>query len=102
VHRQAWPQADAVAALAGGAEAALVDDVAAVLTGVRKAKSEAQASMRADVASATVTGSAVQIGRLTLASDDIRAAGRIADLVLTEADGPITVTAVLAVAEENA
>ena len=53
VHRQPWPSADAVAALAGDADAALVDDVAAVLTGVRKAKSEMKASMRADVATAT-------------------------------------------------
>jgi valyl-tRNA synthetase len=102
VHRQVWPDADAVAALAGGADAALVDDVATVLTGVRKAKSEAQASMRAEVATATVTAPAAQVARLGAAAADIKAAGRIAELAFAEADGPIAVSAVLAPAQETA
>jgi valyl-tRNA synthetase len=99
VHRQAWPEAAEVAALAGDADPALVDDVAAVLTGVRKAKSEAQASMRAEVASAVIHGPADQITRLVHAADDIKAAGRVHELVLQPQDGPLSVDVVLAVAE---
>jgi valyl-tRNA synthetase len=38
IHRQAWPKADRLEALAGSGDPALIDDVASVLTGVRKAK----------------------------------------------------------------
>ena len=102
VHRQPWPNADAVAALAGDADAALVDDVAAVLTGVRKAKSEAQASMRAEIATAEITAPAGQAARLAAAAADIRAAGRIADLTVTGGDGPLSVAVVLAPSGEPA
>ncbi len=102
MHKQPWPEAEAVAALAGGADAALVDDVSAVLTGVRKAKSEAQASMRAEIESATVTAPATQAARLRAASGDIRAAGRIAALAIDDADGPISVAVVLAPTGEPA
>ena len=96
VHLQSWPDAGAVTALAADGDAALVDDVAAVLTGVRKAKSEMKASMRADVSTATVTAPAVQAARLRTAVGDICAVGRIASLTITEAEGPIEVVAELA------
>jgi valyl-tRNA synthetase len=96
VHLQSWPDAGAVTALAGDGDAALVDDVAAVLTGVRKAKSEMKASMRADVSTATVTAPTVQAARLRTAAGDICAVGRIASLTITEAEGPIEVVAELA------
>ncbi len=96
VHRQPWPDAADVATLAGDADARLVDDVAAALTGVRKAKSEAQASMRAEIATAVVTAPAEQAARLRSAGDDIKAAGRITALDVLDGEGPVTVTAVLA------
>ena len=96
LHRQSWPSADQISALAADDDPALIDDVAAVLTGVRKAKSEAKASMRADVTTATVTASAAQITRLAAAAGDIQAAGRIAELVFVDGSGPISVQAVLA------
>ena len=96
LHRQSWPSADQISALAADGDPALIDDVAAVLTGVRKAKSEAKASMRADVTTATVTASAAQITRLAAAAGDIQAAGRIAELVFVDGSGPISVQAVLA------
>jgi valyl-tRNA synthetase len=96
IHRSPWPVAADLSTLAGGADAALVDDVAAVLTLVRKAKSEAKVSMRADVSSTVITTGAQQAARLRLAVEDLKAAGRIATLVITEADGPLDVTVVLA------
>ena len=53
---------------------------AAVLGEVRKAKSEAKRSMRADVAVATVTDTAPRLALLALAESDVRSAGRIAEL----------------------
>ena len=96
IHRQSWPSANQISAVAADGDPALIDDVAAVLTGVRKAKSEAKASMRADVTTATVTASAAQITRLAAAAGDIQAAGRIAELAFVDGSGPISVQAVLA------
>ena len=96
VHRSPWPDGAAIGALSAGQDPALVADVAAVLTGVRKAKSEASASMRADVDVAVVTAEPGAAERLRLVVADIAAAGRIADLTIVEAAGPISVTATLA------
>jgi valyl-tRNA synthetase len=67
-----------------------------VLTGIRRAKSEVKASMRADVVIATVKASPAQTTRLRQAADDIAAAGRIATLELVEGDGPLTIDVTLA------
>ena len=96
IHRSSWPDSAELAQLAGDADAAVVDDVAAVLTLVRKVKSEAKASMRADVTSAVITASADQIARLQLGVEDLKAVGRIADLSFAVGDGPIEVSVVLA------
>ncbi len=96
IHRSPWPDSAELAKLAGDADAAVVDDVAAVLTLVRKVKSEAKASMRADVASAVITATADQIARLQLGVADLKAVGRIADLTFAVGDGPIEVSVVLA------
>jgi valyl-tRNA synthetase len=96
VHRQEWPQVQALLDLAGDADAATVDDVAAVLTLVRKSKSEAKVSMRADVASAVITAEADSIERLSAVEGDLQAAGRIHELSLIAAEGPISVEVVLA------
>jgi len=99
VHRSSWPDSAQLAALAGDADATLVEDVAAVLTLIRKAKSEAKASMRADVTSCVITASTGQITRLQLGIDDLKAVGRIAELSFVEGDGPIDVQVVLAPVE---
>ncbi|MFM8895320.1 MAG: class I tRNA ligase family protein, partial [Actinomycetales bacterium] len=96
VHRSAWPQAADLRTLSQGAQTSLIDDVAAVLTAVRKAKSEASASMKAEITQCTVSAEAEVIARLSLAAEDVKAAGRIADLVLVQATGPIQVSATLA------
>ena len=96
IHRSSWPDAAALSALAGDADPALVDDVAAVLTLVRKVKSEAKVSMRADVTSAVIVAPPAQAARLRLAAGDLKAVGRIGMLTITDADGPLDVRVVLA------
>ena len=58
VHRAAWPVA---AELPAGGDPAVVTAAAEALAGVRKAKSDAKQSMRADVETATVTAPAEQV-----------------------------------------
>jgi valyl-tRNA synthetase len=80
VHRAPWP----TPALTDG-DPALLGTTAAVLGRVRRAKSERSLSMRAEVARVEVSAPAAQIARLRAAAADLRAAGRVAELVLNEA-----------------
>ena len=95
IHRQVWPVATDVAQTASDGDAAVVDAVAAALSGVRKAKSDAKTSMRTDVATAVVTGPAADMARIKAVADDLKAAGRIQELTLTDSDSPIEVSVTL-------
>jgi valyl-tRNA synthetase len=94
IHRAAWPTTAELEHSLG--DPAVVDDVATVLSAVRKAKSDAKVSMRADVAAAVVTGDADALGRVEEAADDLAAAGRIAHLTFVPAGGPLTIEVTLA------
>ena len=83
VHRATWPDAGLVRAAAGPGDPQVLDLVASVLSDVRRAKSDAKASMRAEVSRAQVVGTAADIALLATAREDLAAAGRIAVLDLT-------------------
>ncbi|WP_243716468.1 valine--tRNA ligase [Actinomadura sp. KC345] len=89
VHAASWPSA---AELPPGGDPVVLAATGEALRQVRKAKSEAKASMRADVASAVVRGAEV----LRISRPDLAAAGRIADLTLEDAPAGLTVDVVLA------
>jgi valyl-tRNA synthetase len=93
VHRALWPTATE---LPRGGDPAVVEVVAEALAGVRKAKSDAKVSMRADVSEATVTAPAVQVPLVEAARGDLTDAGRIAALSVVAGSGPLTVEVVLA------
>ncbi|HET6954212.1 MAG TPA: class I tRNA ligase family protein, partial [Acidimicrobiales bacterium] len=95
VHRSPWPDAAALREVAEAGAAAPSDEpdpavlavVAAVLSEVRKAKSEAKRSMRSEVDVATVTDTADRLALLAMAADDLCSAGRIAELRPVAGDG---------------
>jgi valyl-tRNA synthetase len=95
VPRSAGPAPTDLGLLAGSADPALLADVGAALSGVRKAKSEAKASMRAEVERAVVHGPAEALDRIALAADDLRGAGRIEVLALEPGAEAISVDVVL-------
>jgi Valyl-tRNA synthetase len=80
VHLAPWPEPDE---LPGDGDPAVLTAVAAVLRQVRKAKSEAKASMRAPVARVEVAGPGA--GPVRLGADDLCAAGVIEEFVLEPA-----------------
>jgi len=84
VHRAAWPTGGEVAVDDG--DVRLLTVVGEALSQVRKAKSEAKVSMRTELASAVVRGPAASVELLAAAADDLRSAGRIADLRLEPAE----------------
>jgi valyl-tRNA synthetase len=93
VHLALWPTATE---LPTGGDPAVVEVTAEALAGVRKAKSDAKQSMRADVESATVTAPAEQVPLVEAARSDLTDAGRIASLSVVAGEGPLTVDVVLA------
>lgn len=80
VHRATWPDAAQLREQAGAADRSVLEVASEVIAAVRKAKSDAQVSMRTEVASATISASPAVWERVELASGDLRAAGRIAEV----------------------
>jgi valyl-tRNA synthetase len=86
VHTASWPTGDEVRNAAGAEHAGIVLDVAAAVTAeVRRAKTEAKASLRADVTRVTVRDTSERLAALRAAEADVKEAGHIADLVTEEA-----------------
>ncbi|CAN5286803.1 valine--tRNA ligase [soil metagenome] len=84
IHIAAWPT------LESEAPSGLLPAVSAALIGIRRAKTDAKASQKTDVLSATLTGPAI----IAEAADDLKAVGRIAELTVVEGD-EIAVTEVV-------
>jgi valyl-tRNA synthetase len=99
VHRGDWPRHEPLEDGVTADEAEVLRDTSLALAGVRKAKSEAKTSMRTDVRVAVVRGPAESLDRVHRAADDLKAAGRIAELRLERAEGPLTVDVELTVAD---
>ena len=83
IHHASWPtELDLGAAAA--ADPATVDAVAAVLAGIRGAKSQAKVSMRAELSRVVVTGPQALLDAAALAAEDLRKSGKVTgELVFT-------------------
>jgi valyl-tRNA synthetase len=77
VHTAEWPSPSGA-----GGTIALLPLVSEALIGIRRAKTDAKASQKTDVVSATLSGPAL----LERAIDDLKAVGRIAELTFVEAE----------------
>ncbi len=94
VHRAPWPDPQELRAVATGlrgpnavaADPLVFEVAAAVLGEIRKAKTAARASMRADVARVLVRDTAERLAALFPAAADVREAGRVTELATEEAD----------------
>ncbi len=101
VHRAAWPSAADLQADPGAepgrgvhGDPAVLGAVAEVLRQVRKAKSEARLSMRAEISRLSVSGPHAALVRQ--AQDDLCAAGNVEEFVLDPAGPDSTVSVTLA------
>ncbi|MCG5213945.1 valine--tRNA ligase [Streptosporangium sp. KLBMP 9127] len=90
VHRATWPEP---AELGAGGDPGVLAAVGEVLGRVRRAKSEAKVSMRAEVARLTVTGP--QADAVRQAQDDLCGAGHVEEFVLDTTPGPLAVEVTL-------
>jgi len=87
VHRSPWPDADELRRSAAEADPLVGDLAATVLGEVRKAKTAAQVSMRAEVATVVVRDTVDRLAALALTADDVKEAGRVSELRTEPADG---------------
>jgi len=100
IHRSSWPTAKELEAGLDATNADLLPLASQALFGTRKAKSDAKASMKADVTSAVMTAPAGVLERLEVLSRDLKAAGRIGALTFAPADEIAVTEVVLAPAAE--
>ncbi len=82
VHRAAWPESGPLRTAAAGADPTALRHVGEALAGLRRAKTEAKVSQKAEITGARITAPAATLALVEAAAADLRAAGRVADLVL--------------------
>ena len=85
IHRSSWPTVDELTDGLDAGNHGLMELASVALFGLRKAKSDAKASMKAEVISATLQAPAAALTSVRLFESDLKAVGRIAELSLTEA-----------------
>jgi valyl-tRNA synthetase len=101
VHQSSWPERAEVAPESAESAAAphdgfdVFDVAAAVLADIRKAKTAAKKSLRADVERAVVHGPEAQLAALEAARSDVTEAGRVAELVTEPGSPELTVDVLL-------
>jgi valyl-tRNA synthetase len=101
VHLATWPDGAALAALAGDGVPAVLSDTSIVLSQIRRTKSEAKLSMRAEIATAHLSGPAEAVQRVLLARDDLSGAGRIGELTAAAGGDDLHVAVTFAAPEAD-
>jgi valyl-tRNA synthetase len=91
VHRASWPAAQSLLDAAPGGHPPVLEVAAEALSAVRKAKTAANLSLRAQVATVTIVDTEARIQALRAAERDIREAGRIEELILSVGEPAISV-----------
>lgn len=77
IHRSAWPEASELRVFSKEQAASMLQSASEALMGVRKAKSDQQLSMKAEIASLTIKAPAGKLEELTTLEADLRAVGKI-------------------------
>jgi valyl-tRNA synthetase len=102
IHHAAWPTAADLGS-AAASQPLVLDAVAAALTGIRGAKSQAKAKMRAPLSRVVITGPEALVTAAQEAQDDLRAVGTIVgelEFVADESAKELRVSAELAPTED--
>jgi valyl-tRNA synthetase len=94
VHRAPWPATQEIPV--GNGDPGMLETVSVVLSGLRKAKSEAKASMRTPIERAVVLAPSSEEAHIAAAGADLRAAGRVEVLELRQGEAIEVIEVVLA------
>jgi valyl-tRNA synthetase len=98
IHRSTWPTVDELTHGLDASNHGLMELASVALFGLRKAKSDAKASMKAEVVSATLQAPAAVLTSVRVFESDLKAVGRIAELSYAEAAEVAVTDVVLEVA----
>ena len=90
IHSQDWPQPVELSVAAAG-DPTVLAETSVVLSGIRKAKSEAKVGMRTEVRTAEIAGPTTSLAKVRAAQGDLAAAGRIAKLIEIDDAGHLRV-----------
>ena len=96
VHRNPWPDAAELRAVAAGVDPAVSDVAAEVLGEIRRAKTEAKKSLTAPVDRVVVTDTAARLAHIAQTLDDVRAAGKVTEPITVVEGSVFAVTVTLA------
>jgi valyl-tRNA synthetase len=86
IHRASWPVVDELTDGLDAGNAGLLELASIAVGGVRKAKSDAKASMKAAVESATIQAPAAVLTSLRVIESDLKSVGKISALTYAEGD----------------
>ena len=98
IHRSSWPTVSEVTEGLDQGNHGLMELASVALFGLRKAKSDAKASMKAEVVSATLQAPAAVLSSMRIFESDLKAVGRIAELTYSEGDEVAVLDVVVEVA----
>jgi len=90
IHRSTWPEVSELEGFTHGQSATMLKTASDALMGVRKAKSDQQLSMKAEISSLTIKAPAGKLEELRSLESDIRSVGKI-DLITFEAGEEISI-----------
>jgi valyl-tRNA synthetase len=91
IHRSAWPETSELAGFTKGQAASMLQSASEALMGVRKAKSDQQLSMKAEITSLTIKAPAGKLEELRALESDIRSVGKI-DAIVFETGEEIAIS----------
>ena len=77
IHRSAWPEATELAGFTKGQAPSMLQSASDALMGIRKAKSDQQLSMKAEISSLVIKAPAGKLEELKALEADLRAVGKI-------------------------
>ena len=100
IHRSTWPTVEELTVGLDASNHGLLELASTALVGIRKAKSDAKASMKAEVLSATMQAPAAVLTSIRVFERDLKGVGRIEDLAYAEAEDVAVVDVVLEPVEE--
>ncbi|MCL2543345.1 MAG: valine--tRNA ligase [Nocardioidaceae bacterium] len=101
VHRAAWPTVTELGS-AAASDGSTIDAVAAALSGIRGAKSQAKVKMRTPLSRVEITGPANLVAHAEAAESDLRRAGSVTgDLVFTTDHALTELTVTAEIADES-
>ena len=86
IHRSAWPVISELEGFTQGQSASMLKTASEALMGVRKAKSDQQLSMKAEIASLTINAPEEKLRELRLLEADLRSVGKIEKIAFLSGD----------------